>query len=401
MPKSLLKIIVAEDSELQRVYLCRMIDALGYEAIPAQDGQEALELVQETEAQIVISDLQMPKLDGIALTQEIRNLDVEHYIHIIMLTGSEETEVRQEALNAGVDDFLTKGGSPAMLKARVRTATRLINHAKELADRTRVLKEYNDRIQEDLRAAAMAQRQLLPDMHEEILGFDIASIFVPSSIVSGDMFSCFALSDQKLGFYAVDVSGHGVHASLLSVAIGHLITPEYFRTKTLDIDGLPDPAALVSELNTRFSAADNDDYFTMFCGVIDTSTGRLDYCQAGYPSPFYVQQNGTTEAVGDGGFPVGMMRQAAYENHILKIEVDGALVICSDAASEAENCASGSFGDARVSSIAATLPSVGISEIPNKIVQALNEWRAGKPLEDDLTVMALKRKAPDDTYNTL
>jgi sigma-B regulation protein RsbU (phosphoserine phosphatase) len=237
-----LKIIVAEDNVVQLTYLSRLVNALGFDAVPAKDGKEALQLVRETNAQIVLSDFQMPHLNGIELTQQVRALDLDHYVYFIMLTGNEDDDIRNIALDAGVDDFLNKNRSPAMLKARLRAATRQINHAAELAERNQILKESNERIQADLRAAAQAQRQLLPDIQEELLGFRVASAFVPSSFVSGDMFGCFPLSDTLLGFYAVDVSGHGVHASLLSVAIGYLITPEFFRTVAIPDSGEVDPA---------------------------------------------------------------------------------------------------------------------------------------------------------------
>lgn len=392
MSAPLLKVIVAEDSELQRLYLCSLINTLGYQAIEAEDGAAALELIKNTDVQILISDIEMPNLDGIALTHAIRELDLDHYVHIIVVTGADDSEIRDDALRAGADDFITKGGSTETLKARIRAATRLINHAKELADRTRALKEKNDLIEADLRAAANAQRQLLPGLHDDMLGFHVASAFAPSAIVSGDMFGCFEVSEDKLGFYAVDVSGHGVRASLMSVAIGHLVTPDYFRTNGFDANGEPDPASLVGELNTRFSISDDDDYFTMFCGIIDRSTGRLVYCQAGYPSPYYVNVSGNTQPLGDGGFPVGMLPQASYDNNEHMLSHGSALVICSDGAAEAENRAGEAFGNDRVRSIARTLPTVGVDKVPNDMLAALAEWRAGPPLEDDLTVVALERK---------
>lgn len=154
-----LKVIVAEDSELQRLYLCSLINGLGFEAIEAKDGLIALELVAQTGAEIVISDLEMPHLDGIGLTRKIRALELDQYVHVIMVTDADEVEMRDEALQAGVDDFISKGSSTALLKARLQTAVRLINHASELADRTRIIKETNARIQVDLRRPA-AQRQL-------------------------------------------------------------------------------------------------------------------------------------------------------------------------------------------------------------------------------------------------
>jgi sigma-B regulation protein RsbU (phosphoserine phosphatase) len=261
----------------------------------------------------------------------------------------------------------------------------------ELAQRTLALKETNDRIQEDLLAAAAAQRQLLPNLRNDYLGFRIASVFVPSSYVSGDMFGCFPLDDSTLGFYTLDVSGHGIHASLLSVAIGHLITPEFFRTKAFATDGSPDPAALVTDLNDRFSTADNDDYFTMFVGVIDTITGNLVYCQAGAPSPVYIDKTSLPRTLGEGGFPVGMLPNILYENSAFTMNIGGALVLCSDAAPEAENKQNEPFGPDRLKDVVGAVPLTDITHIPDKIIMALTAWRGEKTLEDDLTIVALER----------
>ena len=395
-----LKILVAEDNIVQRMYLAKLIETLGYEPVCVEGGREALEQVRDNKIQIVISDYQMPCLNGIQLTQEIRKLDLDYYVYVVMITGNENDEVRGEALEAGVDDFLNKTRSPVMLNARIRAATRLIKHADELAERTRVLKESNDHIQKDLHAAAAAQRQLLPDIKKDLMGFSVASAFVPSSYVSGDMFGCFQLDDTKLAVYAVDVSGHGVHASLLSVAIGYLVTPEFFKTIVLKNPAQPDPAALVANLNTRFSAADNDEYFTMFCGVIDTTTGALDFCQAAYPSPYQIDRHGQATPVGDGGFPVGMLAEVVYENNQVTLEHGSGLVICSDAASESANADMEAFGLERLRNLVAALPDVGPKNMPNLIVRTLSEWRSGAALEDDLTVVALERRHPDDTHDT-
>jgi sigma-B regulation protein RsbU (phosphoserine phosphatase) len=386
-----LKIIVAEDNAVQRLYLSKLIESLGYEAIPVDDGRAAIQKLVQTKIQIVISDYQMPNMDGIQLTQAVRALELDHYVYVIMITGSENDELRSEALDAGVDDFLAKTRSPMRLNARIRAATRLIQHADELAERTRILKESNDRIQEDLRAAAAAQRRLLPDFKEEMSGFAISSAFVPSSFVSGDMFGCFPLNDDTLGFYMVDVSGHGVHASLLSVALGYLITPEFFRTFALRAGQPSDPAALVANLNDRFFSPENDEYFTMFCGVIDTASGELTYCQAAYPSPCYVDESGAVVMVGDGGFPVAMLPSLTYENNTIQVAKGCTLVVCSDAVTEAENEMNAPFGLDRLKRMVATMPFVGAKQMPETIVQSLTDWRGGNTLEDDLTVVALKR----------
>jgi sigma-B regulation protein RsbU (phosphoserine phosphatase) len=384
-------IIVAEDNPIQREYLTLLLRKLGFNTLSAQDGAEALDMLVRSDAHIIISDYQMPNMNGIELTKEVRKLTLNHYVHIIMITESADDDFWREAMAAGADDFLQKASGPAMLKARIRAATRLIYHAMELAEQTRSLKETNDRISEDLRAAADAQRQLLPDLRADILGFRITSAFVPSSFVSGDMFGCFPINDKMLGIYTIDVSGHGVHASLLSVAIGHLVTPEFFRTKTVAPDGTLNPAELVTYLNDRFSGFDNDDYFTMFCGVIDTQTGDLTYCQAGAPSPFYVGQTGEPVAIGDGGFPVGMLPGLNYENNTLKFEKGAQLILCSDAAFEAENKEHVPFGTTNLQELTRKTQAAGIAKLPDNIIMALTAWSGGKTLEDDLTIVALER----------
>jgi len=391
-----LKVIVAEDNRFQRAVLSRMVENLGCDVIQAEDGQDAMDRLCETQAQIILSDYQMPKLNGIELTRLVRGLPSDRHVHIIMITAQEDEGIRAEALKSGVDDFLPKNLNPLMLQTRILSASKMLQHAEALAESNRKLRETHELLEQDLQSAADAQRQLLPDLQDSILGFHVFTKFVPSSFVSGDMFGCFPLSDHALGFYAVDVSGHGVHASLSSVAIGHLITPEFFVTKVLANPDRPDPAALVSDLNDRFNRMANDDYFTMFCAVIDSRSGSLAYCQAAYPSPLYVTPGGDVEFVGDGGFPVGMLPQVDYDNRTMEFQRGGSLVICSDAVPEAENEAGVPFGTGRLQGIVAKAPQLGVAELPDAIVRELDGWRAGRALEDDLTIVALERTGPHD-----
>ncbi len=389
-----LKIIVAEDDEVQRRYLALILSKLGHEALLAENGTEALRLVRETNAPLVISDLDMPGLNGVELAREIRRLELDHYVHIIMVTSGDQVADRKAALDAGVDDFMLKPLDMSRLMTRIRGASRIIQHEIDLAERTRVLKEAKERIENDLQAAAAAQRRLLPKAQGNVLGFKVASAFVPSSFVSGDMFGCFALSSEKLGFYTIDVAGHGVHAALLSVAIGHLITPDYFRNRAIRADGTHDPAALITDLNNRFSDTDSDEYFTMFCGVLDTRQGHFDFCHAGCPSPFYVHPNGDVKLIGSGGFPVGLISFADYKNDSLPFEPGASIVMCSDGAMEADNDAGEPFGEQRLQEVVEASAAKGMEHIPAALVDALNAWRAGNALEDDLTVVAIERTIP-------
>lgn len=133
---STLEIIVAEDNGVQRMYLAGLIRKLGHKTIEAKNGQEAFEALISSHAPIVITDLQMPELDGIELTKKIRATMMDSYIHIIMLTSTRQEKERAMAQEAGVDDFLSKETDIASLRARINTAARLVSHEKKLVMQT-------------------------------------------------------------------------------------------------------------------------------------------------------------------------------------------------------------------------------------------------------------------------
>ncbi|WP_410217411.1 PP2C family protein-serine/threonine phosphatase [Paracoccus sp. (in: a-proteobacteria)] len=386
-----MQVVIADDDAMQRVFASSVVSRMGYQPLLAEDGLAALRLIEESGASILLCDLDMPGLNGHEVTRRIRQADLGRYIHIIMLTATDQAQELHRALEAGVDDFMTKPLNAAVLKIRIRAAVRLIEHEITLSERNRALEEAKQRIEHDLDIAAEAQRRLLPDLAGRIRGCRFASAFVPSAYVSGDMFGCLPLSRDLLGFYAIDVAGHGVHAALMSVAIGHLVTTEFFASLTLSGGGTPEPAALARELNLRFYRHDGTDYFTMFCGILDQRNARLHYCQAGYPSPILAARCGRTQMLGDGGYPVGLLTSAGFESQDIDMQPGQMLVLCSDGVSEAENANGEAFGDDRLQSLISRHAGSGATAVPAAVVADLAEWRRGRPLEDDLTVFALER----------
>lgn len=385
-------IVVVDDDEIQRTFIAAILKNLGYSPVEAADGERALDLVAELDAPIVVCDLNMPGIDGHELTRRIRARSGDRYVHILMVTGQDQASERRRALEAGVDDFMAKPIDTAILTVRMRAASRLVRHEEVLAERNRILEEAKEHIEGDLRDAALAQRRLLPPAHAATRDCRFHSAFVPSSFVSGDMFSFFEISERFTGLYAMDVSGHGVHAALMSVAIGHLVTADYFRHHAIAADGDPDPAALVSVLDRRFFRDDSTDYFTLFCGLVDCETGTLHYCQAGYPPALIVGRDGKIRRIDDSGFPVALLDCAKFETGRTDFGCDETLVLCSDGAAEAENDACEPFGQGRLErTIAAATTTTGTAGIPGAVVAALADWRRGVPLEDDLTIFACER----------
>jgi len=123
-----MKILIAEDDPISRRVLEANLLEWGYEVMVASDGGEAWEIIQQPESpNLIISDWMMPRMDGLALCREIRNMEKSEYIYFIILTTKGEKKDIIEGLEAGADDFLTKPFNPEELKYRIRIGERIIN----------------------------------------------------------------------------------------------------------------------------------------------------------------------------------------------------------------------------------------------------------------------------------
>ncbi|MBI5393823.1 MAG: response regulator [Verrucomicrobia bacterium] len=134
-----MRILIAEDDTMSRMILKRTLEKLGHEVIVAQDGQEAWTLFQRQEVPVLISDRNMPGMDGLELCRHIRRENRKRYTYIIIITGSDAGGGFLAAMDAGADDYTTKPFIEEQLAARLRVAERIIRlqqEVKELRIRT-------------------------------------------------------------------------------------------------------------------------------------------------------------------------------------------------------------------------------------------------------------------------
>ena len=134
----------------------------------------------------------------------------------------------------------------------------------------------------------------------------------PSGYVAGDIFNFFAMDEKEVGFYLLDVSGHGVPAAMLSVTLSMILTPDVTRgspvkrfNRATQLSEILPPGDVIRELNRRFQSKD-DRYFTMVYGLFDTRSSLLRVAQAGHPGPVLMRQDGQPVILGTGGMPVGI-----------------------------------------------------------------------------------------------
>ena len=115
------KILVADDEASIRRILETRLKMVGYNVVVAEDGEEAVEVFNKTNPDLVVLDVMMPKMDGYGVTREIRRTSD---VPIIILTALGDVSERITGLELGADDYVIKPFSPKELEARVKAVLR-------------------------------------------------------------------------------------------------------------------------------------------------------------------------------------------------------------------------------------------------------------------------------------
>jgi len=247
--------LVVDDDPLIVGVVCAFLKKRGYVAESAPDGEAALAKLTGGSFNLVITDRDMPRMDGLALCRAIRDLPGDSYIYSIMLTSSGQEETLVAAMEAGVDDFVAKPVRLGELGARLRAAERVLGLEAGLAARNRSLSDAYAQLSRELELARSLQLGQLPEPASfGTVRFDW--VFEASGFVGGDTFDYFQLDENTLCFYLADVSGHGVAAAMMAFNAQHQLLAATQQTAGQASRRGPDLAtpavAAVTEYNRRF-----------------------------------------------------------------------------------------------------------------------------------------------------
>ena len=391
-------LIVDDDADMRRLLL-RTLQRWGYDVVPAADGVEAWERLQNEPISFVITDWIMPKLDGLGLCRRIREARFARYIYVILLTAKNSKDELIKGMEAGADDFLIKPFNAGELKVRIRAGERIVKLESNLEEQNKKLQEAYSRIREDLDAAVKMQRGLLPSSALTVPGFRFEWIFTPCHFVAGDIFNFFQLNEHQVGFYILDVAGHGIPAAMLSVTLSKVLSPISSQGSPL-MCFIPDPphydiatpAEAVHALNQLFQSEDDAmHYFTMVYGIVETRSARMLLTQAGHPSPIYQPRGAKAELLGTGGFPVGMLPDVKYGEQELTLHPGDRLFLYSDGIPECTSKHGEHFSVDRLMALLEEWRDRPLQDVMAGVEQTLGRWRGSDEFEDDITLLALER----------
>lgn len=388
-----IRALLVDDDPLLLALLSAFLQARGYAVEEAADGQEALQRLEGGGFNLVVTDRNMPRMDGLALARAIRARHDDSYVYCIMLTASFEEASLVAAMEAGVDDFLAKPLRPAELGARLRAAERVLALEAGLAARNRELADAYGQLSRDLELARSLQLGQLPPP-QRFDGIVLEGMFEASSYVGGDLYDYFAVGDDHLAFYLADVSGHGVAAAMAAVGAQHQVrsltlqhAPALLR-QGASLGGVAE--TIVGDYNRRFlEGADTSLYLTMVFGLLSRRERTGALVQAGHPPALLAAPGQDFIAMGVGGLPVGILPDAQYEAMPFEAPPGARLALYSDGITECPDPVGQPFGAGRLQSLLQEHRQAGAGEACGAVRQALRGWRGGA-FEDDVTLLVLE-----------
>jgi sigma-B regulation protein RsbU (phosphoserine phosphatase) len=384
------RLLVVDDNEMNRDMLSRRLSRRKHIVMTAENGQEALDLIEKESFDVILLDVMMPGISGIEVLKTLRKSYSAADLPIIMATAKSESEDIVEALKLGANDYVTKPLNFPVVLARVSTQLSL----KKSQD---ALKSAHDRMKCDLDAAAQIQQTLLPYNLPEMDSIAIAWKFCPCDELAGDFLNIFQLTENEVGIYIVDVMGHGVPAALLSFSVSRnlspLAGPDSIVFNSGDKPGPVSPVEVLTKLNTLYPFQMNEDrFFTMLYGVLDMRDGQFRYASAGHHGPLIVSSDQSAQEISGKGFPIGIVDEPDYEETKITLNPGDRMYLYSDGFIEERNQAGEMFDIEKFQESVKSNYSLTLDKSIENTLNAIVSWHGSEHLSDDLSVIGIEMK---------
>ena len=377
------KILVVDDEvDLEPLMLQRMrrhIRRGRYTFVFAHNGIEALEVLNEDkEIDMVVSDINMPQMDGLALLEQIPKVDPN--LRAVIISAYGDMQNIRTAMNRGAFDFVTK---PLDFKDLQLTIERTLNHLAEwkaaLQARDKLVS-----LQNELDVASHMQRSILPTEFPTGDGYEVWGDMEAARNVGGDFFDMINLQEGKVGLAVADVSDKGVPAALFMMSSRTLL-------KGTAVGYMDDVSTLMTELNNLL-VEDNEAsmFVTLFYGVFNPQTGQLIYSNGGHNSPIIYHSDGTSELLPlTAGIALAVVPELDFDMNTVTLTPGDTLVLYSDGVTEAMNGAKEEFETSRLLQIFEGNPPSSAREATESIFRAVRDFVGDTPQSDDITCLSL------------
>jgi sigma-B regulation protein RsbU (phosphoserine phosphatase) len=406
------RVLVVDDSGVQRKILASLLGRWGYEVTEAASAEAALEACRAAPPDLILSDWMMPGKSGLDLCEAIRALGGDSYPYFILLTSRGDKADIAHGLGRGADDFLTKPVNAAELRARLAAGERILAMHGVVTERNRQLNATLGQLESiqrdldrDLQEARRLQQSLVPQRFHDFGGTSVSLLLRPSGHIGGDLVGVFPAGRGRVGFFGIDVAGHGIASALMTARLAGYFSgdsPDRNLALAKGPGGVPvmrPPHQLCEMLNQMLvDDVETGQYFTLLVGELDLVTGALCMTQAGHPPPLVQRRGGATEFVGEGGLPIGLVDGAQYRSIELALGAGDRHLVHSDGITECPGLAGGTLDDAGLAAIAERNTALRGPEFLEAMVWDLSDHAGGPDFADDISAVLIERSdhAPDE-----
>ena len=383
MPTPYKILVVDDEADLEPLMLQRMRRQMRsgqYTFVFARNGVEALEILNRDESvDMVISDINMPQMDGLTLLNEISKLDAD--IRAIIISAYGDMDNIRAAMNRGAFDFVTKPLDFSDLRATIdRTLVHLEEWREAMATRDRLVS-----LQNELNVATGIQRSILPTVFPSGPGYQTHAGMEPARNVGGDFYDFIALHGDRIGLAVADVSDKGVPAALFMMSSRTLLKGSAI--------GTTGPGATLSEVNQLLCQENEAMMFvTLLYGTYSPSSGKFVYANGGHNPPLVVHSDGSSTILPPtGGMALGVEQNIEYAENSVTLRQGDSLVLYSDGVTEAMNESGEEYGLDRLREVITAASSQGADEITRAVFDSVREFAGETTQSDDITCLTVCR----------
>ena len=278
LPEHPIRVLLIDDQPIIAEAVRRMLAREGdIHFHYCQDPCLAVDMANDIEPTVILSDLLMPDVDGLELVRRFRGNETTRQTPLIVLSSREDGHTKAEAFALGANDYLVKLPDPIELVARIRYHSAAYIHLMQRDEAYGALVVSRNRLRADLAEAVRYVESLLPEPLDGAVR--AAWTFVPSASLGGDTFGYHWHDEDHFALYLLDVAGHGVGAALLSVSALNVL-----RSESLPKTDFKQPGEVITRLSEKFQMErQSGKYFTIWYGVYQKSSRRLRYAGGGHP----------------------------------------------------------------------------------------------------------------------
>ncbi len=385
------RVLVIDDEDIVRDSIVAYLEDSGFDVLEAENGLEGIAIFKSQSPDIVLCDLRMPVMDGLAVLNEVSQHSPD--TPFIVVSGAGVMADVVEALRLGASDYLIKPildlevleHSILRNLKQLRLIKQNLIYREQLEVKNLKLANSLEELRLDQQAGREVQKRMLPENPAQIGGIEFSYHIIPSLYLSGDFVDYFPITADKIVFYIADVSGHGASSAFITVLLKNLSNRLRRNLKRQSSNDLLNPAEVITRINKELVDAHLGKHVSLFWGMIDLPSRMLSYSVAGqFPMPILRNEEGVHYLQGHSQ-PAGLFADAKYDTYEVELGHKFELVAVSDGILE-------------------VLPESGLTEKESTLLnwvesgklqienlETLLNLQDGKEIPDDITLLTLAR----------